>query len=234
MSAALTKLLTAIETDARSIIEQPGLVATQLRHSLAALDIEKATSARGVETWPGYAQHASDGMKCVFTIMEIGYATAEDTNAYVIREALAKRDEACSGLRAGVASRQYSAAKKSTDINKRAYQNVDRDAAAAAASMLQVSTVERARRRCMRALDCKLICLHNSSGFDERPLFRAQLLSAAGLVTDPKASSSAVPLHADSQQAVHSEENSASSFSAILHIPVLSAQSCHGSAATRP
>ena len=105
-------------------------------------------------------------------------------------------------MRAGVASRQYSAAKKSTDINKRAYQNVDRDAAAAA-SMLQASTVEQARSRCMQALDCKLICLHNSGGFDERPLFRAQLLSAAGLVTDPEASSSAAPLHADPQQAVH-------------------------------
>lgn len=148
---------------------------TLLYSAVAALDIEKAASNKDIETWPHYARHAAAGMHPVHTILEIGYATYQSSNAYQVTQALAKEQEACSGMVGGARSQQYPAGPRS-NINTVAYRNVR-----LGGCRQQVPNSDAARAKCAEALGSNLICCHNRSGFDELALLRDKLLAVAGL-----------------------------------------------------
>ncbi len=156
-----------------------------LLHSmLTALDIEKAAPNKDIETWPHYARHAAAGMCPVHTILEVGYATHQSSNAYQVAASLARETEACSGMVGSVRSKQYPAGPR-RNINIVAFRNLR----LGGCSQL-VPTPDDARAKCVEAVGSAIICCHNRSGFDELALIRDWLLAIAGLYSPEYAASS--------------------------------------------
>ena len=153
----------------------------KLRHALAALDIEKFATCIGVEKWPQYAKHAADGgMNPVIPVAEIGYATEQATKAWKVLATLRRKQEAMSGrMETGEASKQYGPDTnlKGLNINKSVVNNFEDPSR----KLEEVETAELAYQLCMAELVGKLKLAYNSTGFDERALFKIQLIAKANL-----------------------------------------------------
>lgn len=144
----------------------------KLCHDLAALDIEKLATLKGVETQ--YAEHAADGMDPVIPVTEIGYATEQISKAWKIAATLRKKDEATS---CKTDSREASKQFRFPDMNKSVFKAVEDPSR----KLAEAETVGLAYQLCMAELDGKLKVAYSPSGFDERALFKTRLLEEANL-----------------------------------------------------
>lgn len=150
----------------------------QLQHRWAAIDIEKFTSVKGIETWTQYAIRAAQGMDSVIPVAEIGYFTKAAAKAWKISATLKRKQEAMSGLTdTGEASKQFRGDKKAKNVNKAVVTNAEDPSREPS----EVETAWLAYQQCMADIDDKLVFAHNSTGYDERALFKILLLKMAGL-----------------------------------------------------
>jgi len=151
------------------------------RADLAAFDIEKATVRKGVESWPGYAEHAAAGMRPVIPVLEFGGAWVTPTGeieaaAVQVQETLDKEEEATTGWCGSERSKQYRDDNKAQAVNTKAYascNNPDR---------LHQPSTERTAGLAMSQMRRLLLCTtftHNTSMFDERACFKIMLVSRA-------------------------------------------------------
>ncbi len=96
------------------------------RADLAAFDIEKLTGRKGIESWPGYAEHAAAGMKPVIPVLEFGGAWVTSTGdiqaaAVQVQETLDKEEEATTGWCGSARSKQYQDDNKAQAVNTKAH-----------------------------------------------------------------------------------------------------------------
>jgi len=164
----------------------------KLRDALAAVDIEKFASRKGVERWLQYAIHAADGgMYPVISMAEIGFATEQAAKAWKILATLRRKQEAMSGRTDnGEASKQYGPKTntKGLNINKSVVNGVEDPSR----TMEEVETAELAYQQCMAELVDKLKLVYNSTGYDERALFKIQLIAKANLPEGHRGASKAI------------------------------------------
>ena len=153
----------------------------KLQHALSAVDIEKFASCKGVEKSPQYATHAADGsMDPVIPMAEIGYATEQASKAWKILATLRRKQEAMSGRTdSGKASKQFGPPTntKGLSVNKSVVNGVEDPSRL----LEEVETAELAYRQCMAELVDTLKLVYNSTGYDERALFKIQLIAKANL-----------------------------------------------------
>ncbi len=153
----------------------------KLQHALSAVDIEKFASCKGVQKGPQYATHAADGsMTPVIPVAELGYATEQASKAWKILATLRRKQEAMSGRTdSGKASKQFGPPTntKGLNINKSVVNGVEDPSR----TLEEVETAELAYWQCMAELVDTLKLVYNSTGYDERALFKIQLIAKANL-----------------------------------------------------
>ena len=193
--ACWLKLLTRMGKDSQALATSPYLLAMcsrncqQLQHALAAIDIEKLTSVKGIETWIEYAIRAAQGMDSVIPVAEIGYFIKSAAKAWKIVATLKRKEEAMSGKTdTGEASKQFRGDEKAKNVNRAVVTNAEDPSR----ELSEAETAGLAYQQCMADLDDKLIFAYNSTGFDERALFKVLLLEMAGLHQGPQNAAEAV------------------------------------------
>ena len=184
---SLLKLLKKKGNETLALTISPYLLAIcsgsqqKLRHALAAVDIEKFASRKGAEKWLQYAIHAADGgMYPVIPVAEIGFATDQASKAWKILATLRRKQEAMSGKTdIGEASKQFGpdTNTKGLNINNSVVNNVEDPSR----TLEEVETAELAYQQCMAELVDKLKLVYNSTGYDERALFKIRLIAKANL-----------------------------------------------------
>lgn len=164
----------------------------KLQRILAAVDIEKFSSCKGVETHPQYPNHAAEGsMNPIIPVAEIGYATQQASKAWKVLATLRRKQEAMSGRTGtGEASKQFGpdTNTKGLSVNKSVVGNVDDPSR----TLTEAETAALAYQACMDELMGKLKLAYNSTGFDERALFKIWIIAKANIPKGHRSAAKAV------------------------------------------
>ena len=151
------------------------------RYELAAIDIEKFATVKGMETWLWYAMHAASGcMASPIPVTEIGFATGLESKllkAYKVLQTLHTEHEATSVQKVSGTETQQYGGKRTSCINKAVAANANDPSR----RLVEVPTAIDAYNQCMKELDGKLMIAYNRNGFDERALLKIYLIAKACL-----------------------------------------------------